>query len=738
MENFSYHVPVYVVNAGVATSGHSADLQGGQVGLFDRATWSVATSAGNGKEFFFAQGAFGGFDWYGARTTEISHKSPMFFGKDIDNMYLSLPVRRSNEEWIVGYNGAQSSKSIKYTSGPDAEPVKIKFLFTGGPTYRFFGGPKEYVVSYSVPLDCTEDCSGGCTGDELDPLKYVQAHIDAINNHTELNKFGVLATLVSDTYEATTTNMTKYQLSVCDNGDGVALNAVRAQAPTDATVTRVARNGSTSIYEVCISDDDSAPTAFAQSASVLQAICGECPAGSTLTAPTTTYFVTRPITPSTDLSDGTAQQTFATSIATAYKVPDTATIATTDVSGNVITETAHNFTTGQPITYSNGGGASITGLTTATVYYAIVLSANTFSVATTYANAVAGTVVPLSGTGNNAQTFTPVMTATFVSQNGGVAVVKLNTTGEATPTALLSDGITLAYETGATCVFATPTPIAWVETGTGIRSRRTLQINQLKREECTGANRLTDLAAILSGVKGVDVDTLAVVAGDDCFDDYTVEQDSIDCLSEEECLTNNVTFNYVDLPSIDGQTWFVVPEVVSPNTDRKVGIRITANYNDPKFGDCSFDPIDYYETEPLKMEVSIFREWNSVCDVSLFPSVVRTKYGAIERQSGEYVIREVIMKTDAYQKHIQQFSTSPRMREAFDMNLLGMVDRKAFYNIYYVTYRASYGKLWRKNEQEKFTTLFCFKEDDSRQDTFKTQVLDVLTAKSGVVLHVNE
>ena len=43
MENISYHVPFYVVNGGIATSGHSADLTAGKVGIFERATFSVAT-----------------------------------------------------------------------------------------------------------------------------------------------------------------------------------------------------------------------------------------------------------------------------------------------------------------------------------------------------------------------------------------------------------------------------------------------------------------------------------------------------------------------------------------------------------------------------------------------------------------------------------------------------------------------------------------------------------------------
>ena len=102
------------------------------------------------------------------------------------------------------------------------------------------------------------------------------------------------------------------------------------------------------------------------------------------------------------------------------------------------------------------------------------------------------------------------------------------------------------------------------------------------------------------------------------------------------------------------------------------------------------------------------------------------------------MVRELIMKTDAYLKHVRQFSLEPRMREAFDMNLLGSVDKNAFYNLYYVRFKASYGHSFRKNEQETFTAVFAFKEGDPAAAQFESNVLDVLTAKSGVHLHVHE
>lgn len=734
MENFSYHVPFYVVTGGIDTSGHSSELTAGQVGLFDRSTFSVATSVGSGKEFFFAQGNIGGKDFYGQPVTE-SHKSPFFYGKDVVNMYMSTPKTIQNEEWVIGFNGAASSVGLRYETG---KAIRVKMIFTGNPSYRFFGGPKEYVVSYTPAEDCTEPCAGSDCPDAIgDCLVHTQALVDLINTHVELRKFGVTAKLVTSTYVAATPNMTKWCLEVCDNGDALSLQAVQAQYPSNK-ITRSGRSGSISTYTFCASDDADDPADFTQSGSVSAAICSECPTGSTLTGGRDIYYVTRALAGSEDLSTSGARQTYADTIGTAYEAADVATIPTTDVSGDVITETAHNFVTGQKVTYSNGGGASITGLTTATDYYVIRLTADTFSVADTYADALAGTAITLSSTGNNAQTFSPIFLATFISNNGGSALVKLSVEAGVTITTLLGDSVDFAFSTGEVCAFDAPAAISWVSCGTGISSERTMKIKQLNRPDCESAgDRLDDLTAILAGVQGIQIETLTKIAGTACADDYTVVQSSIDCL-DEACLTSNVTFTYDDLPAFEGHAWELVPEVVGEDDTRKCGIRISAGYIDPQFGNCSFQPTDFYETEPLKMEVSLLGEDDSNCDVANWPSVQQTKFGRQSRQSGEWVVREVIMKTDAYLEHVDQYSSDPRMREAFDMNLLNMVDRNAFYNLYYVTFKASYGNSFRKNEQESFTAVFAFKTTDPSSDTFKTQILDVLTAKSGVTMHIND
>lgn len=67
--------------------------------------------------------------------------------------------------------------------------------------------------------------------------------------------------------------------------------------------------------------------------------------------------------------------------------------------GDLMTKVAHGLLTGDPVTFVSG--TSFTGLTASTKYFAIKASADTFQVATTYANAVAGTAVVLSADGTS-------------------------------------------------------------------------------------------------------------------------------------------------------------------------------------------------------------------------------------------------------------------------------------------------------------------------------------------------
>lgn len=89
---------------------------------------------------------------------------------------------------------------------------------------------------------------------------------------------------------------------------------------------------------------------------------------------------------------------------------NTDTIATGDVDtgDNHITETGHGLLTGDVVKYNANGGTAITGLTDGQYYYVIKVDANDYRLATSEANATAGTAIGLTGTGNSSQTFTNI------------------------------------------------------------------------------------------------------------------------------------------------------------------------------------------------------------------------------------------------------------------------------------------------------------------------------------------
>ncbi len=647
MENFSYHVPTYLVTGGVATSGHSSTIGAGEVGLVDRQTWSVATLSGNGKEFFFAQGATGGFDWNGKAITD-SHKSPYFYAKDVVNMYKSLPQRLVNEEWVIGYDGSQSSRGFNFTKGAT---TRLKFIFSGDPIYRKFGGPKEYQVSYTVPVDCVNpDCVDNCDEEALDCRPHTIKLIDMINNHIELQQFGVSAKLVTDTYVAGTPDHTKWCLSLCDTGDVKALQAVQNQMAEGLVATRIARVGAISTYQTCRLTTEGTPASFIQTGAIALAVCEECPDGSTLQASSDVYYSSRPLGGTEDLTDDAAKDTYADGVGGEYGVATDADV-------------------------------------------------------------------------------------TFVGQNGAVAIIKVKFPVDTVVEALLADTVEFSHTEPALCVWADPAVIQWTDCGSGISSSRTLK-TKLARPECDAdGDRMDELTALVALYPTLS--DLTLIAGDGCVDEYTVVQRSNDCL-EEGCLTENVTFTYDTIPSLDDAIWEVVEDEGVANLTRSCGIRITAGYIDPSFGDCSFDPKDYYNDEPVRFELAVFDESAGACDYDTLPTVFRSRVGKIQRQTGEWVIREVLQKNEAYLRHVKQWDMDSRTREAFDLNTFALIDRKAFYTLYYVSFGDSYHKMDRKNENEKFTAVFAFKENDQAGIAFENGPLAILAGKSGVALHVNE
>ena len=102
----------------------------------------------------------------------------------------------------------------------------------------------------------------------------------------------------------------------------------------------------------------------------------------------------------TEIVDGTAG-----AAATSLVVNDSTTFQAANINftTDVITIAAHGYNTGHALVYDDGAGTAPTGLTDGDVVYVVWVSATEFSIATSYANALAGTLIDMS-TGSMAGT----------------------------------------------------------------------------------------------------------------------------------------------------------------------------------------------------------------------------------------------------------------------------------------------------------------------------------------------
>ena len=73
--------------------------------------------------------------------------------------------------------------------------------------------------------------------------------------------------------------------------------------------------------------------------------------------------------------------------------------STVNVTADTITIKNHRFLTGSRVTYTNGGGGNITGLTNGTVYFAIKVDHNTIQLAANASDANAGNKINITGRG---------------------------------------------------------------------------------------------------------------------------------------------------------------------------------------------------------------------------------------------------------------------------------------------------------------------------------------------------
>lgn len=689
-----YNFPVFLTNGSVLSSGHSSTLAPAQLGVFVDKTHNVlAGSAVQDQALRIIQGSLHTKDkfnqYYGG--VRKSDESPAFLTSGILSFEKSLPRVARSETWVLGWDGVSTTDTLSFECG---KHYRFFVKVWGQDVYGTFLRPVQREIGFQTDCCDSDDCTQACQ-DGIPCKLNAKKLAAAINADPELKYFVLAEAITSDAVDHAATHR-YYCVSACDAGTVLDLSAVQVQAGLDQdsvqySVERFSRNGTISTYRTVTKLDGpdgsplDTPGAFTPTGTILLEDCGVCPAGYTTVGGFDFYSVVRPLAGTEDLTTSGARQTYADVIGTAYKAADVATIATTDVNTGteVITETAHNFVTGQAVVYDDGGSTAITGLVDNTTYYVIKVSANTFKVASTVALAFAGTAINLTGTGNNAQSFTPVITATFLSHDEAGATVQLKVAHGVTISALVSDSLSLNREVAANCTPAAASLISWEACGDVYRTTRTLHMTVEK--DCGLNNRLADIVAFYAGVATV-ASTPSVSTAGTCSDIYVITQYS-DNLLVDGCLSEGVPV-YTELPSFEGFTWTANADTDSEDSV-KCGVRITTAYEDTKFGGCSFHPNDYYSVRPLSLEVTALVGGPGDSSVSPCEAIMpsrKIQYSSMPTQSGEWMIREFI---NANKYRINgEYWTDPRMREVLDTVGTDIIDRTKFYTVYYFKVKA--------------------------------------------------
>jgi hypothetical protein len=114
----------------------------------------------------------------------------------------------------------------------------------------------------------------------------------------------------------------------------------------------------------------------------------------------------------------------------------------------------------------------------------------------------------------------------------------------------------------------------------------------------------------------------------------------------------------------------------------RTGLELQVAYVDTKFGNCSFDPKDHFELEPIEILASIVDESGDPCKIPTL-SVAEKQASKIADGTGEIILRDLI-QFNYYRQEF--FPKSNRRKETEDVDAVtfDMVNRNELYTSYYI------------------------------------------------------
>jgi len=147
-----------------------------------------------------------------------------------------------------------------------------------------------------------------------------------------------------------------------------------------------------------------------------------------------------------------------------------------------------------------------------------------------------------------------------------------------------------------------------------------------------------------------------------------------------------VTLDGTNTPVTADEWWTAYPESVQAQawtdaTPCAAGMRIYGAYVDTKFGDCSFQPSDFFEKEPVQIYASLVDYTGDPC-VFEGVCVYDECKGLTGQGFGETVIRDLILS----ESYLQNFyHNDDRIREITGGDsVFGVINRNSMYTRYFL------------------------------------------------------
>lgn len=315
----------FIVKSLASSGKHTADLNPFEFAIVDVDTYtSLATSEVAGKDILFAVGSpnRGQFrsnlkvDRLGNElNSELSFKSQPSLSINAIKTQKFTKDTKTNV-YYFGYNGLDDCKTLSFECG---KTYQFNVLVKGRPVRNIFGREMTEVINVTAP--CCTPCTDGDCSDTIECSQIIDELVKNFNDPNRfISRFYTAEKVQSCTQVVTPANtitLASYCLTLCDNGDEIALANVQNSISANETagyyskVKVKERNAPYTTYEVSLTpvgEDNSAnaPSEFVQDATVL-VNCDECPTGFTRVVGGYQYLVEVDQASSAESSLGTLQ-----------------------------------------------------------------------------------------------------------------------------------------------------------------------------------------------------------------------------------------------------------------------------------------------------------------------------------------------------------------------------------------------------------------------------------------------